>query len=378
MRDGSIEGIGTIYGGDYETITIGGISKLKGDATAKDVIVEGLFKVKGRIICDRLKCDGVIRAFRDIEVGTMEVDGVLKARRAQIHGDKISCEGILVSTGEISADIIRIDGICSVAALFGDKVNIGTDENIIRSSGKIPGGFSGMTRLYFGRKIDMDYSLVDTIECTRLEAKGLKAKVVRAHEVKLQECVIETLDCSGDMIIDKSCRIGRILSGGEPISMEDENDRSTEGDVKMVNKNLVKILDLYKEGRITAEEAETMIGGIGGNEDHESLGLPWEDDGKLRIVAYMGRKLLKKGEAGARDISVEYEGEALNVSSYGNIICGDIQGSASAGGSIECDGNIKGNVSSGGKIRCKSVKGNISAGGGVQIGELGAIKFKEH
>ena len=74
--------------------------------------------------------------------------------------------------------------------------------------------------------------------------------------------------------------------------MEDENDRSTEGDVKMVNKNLVKILDLYKEednGGRSRDHDRALS-----NEDHESLGLPWEDDGKLRIVAIWEGSSLKR------------------------------------------------------------------------------------
>ncbi len=134
----------------------------------------------------------------------------------------------------------------------------------------------------------------------------------------------------------------------------------------MADTNLVRILDLYKDNKINGDEAEKMIKSVINSSGHSSDELPWKDDGKLRIVAYIGRKILKKGDPEVKNLEVNYDGKALNVECYGNLTCGDVEHNVSAGSNVTC-GNIKGNVASGGWIRCKSVKGKVAALGGIQI-----------
>jgi hypothetical protein len=74
----------------------------------------------------------------------------------------------------------------------------------------------------------------------------------------------------------------------------------------MANAALTKILDMYKEGRINPDEAEKMLASVGSTGTKEipqknvlsgsSGEIDWPDDGKLRIVAFIGRRLLKKGD----------------------------------------------------------------------------------
>ena len=85
-------------------------------------------------------------------------------------------------------------------------------------------------------------------------------------------------------------------------------------------------------------------------------------------MAYIGRRLLRKGEPGAAAIEVKYDGEALNVECYGNLTCGNVNGNVSAGGSVNC-GDIEGNVTAGGSIYCQNIGGRVTAGGGVHIGK---------
>lgn len=369
MKDVNIEGIGSIYGGEYENITIDGISKLKGGAIAKAITIDGIFKAKGKIVTDEFNCDGVARFFRNIEAKTVKVDGLLKLRRASLYADNIQCDGILVCTGEVSADNINIHGACSVSEMYGDKIKIKNNEKSIDES-QIPKKLISMSSLYFGRKLSPKHSLIDIIECTHLEASGIKAKVVKAQSVNLRgNCIIDTLDCTGEMIIDDTCRIGKIISGNKPKGRVQE----------MKETNLIKILDLYKDGKLTSDQAETMIGSV---KEIETPAVSWEDDGKLRVVAYIGRRLLKKGDTGTNRIIVEYQGDALDVESYGSLSCGNINGDANAGNSINCGniegdvkcggsvtcGDIGGDLSCGGSVQCKNTKGNITAGGGVHMG----------
>jgi hypothetical protein len=155
--------------------------------------------------------------------------------------------------------------------------------------------------------------------------------------------------------------------------------------IKMENTTIKKILDLYKDGKISADEAELMLSHLKstdpGASDNEAYETSWAEDGKLRIVAFIGRRLLKEGDKQARSIEVKYEGPALDVECYGNLTCGNITGNANAGGGMHCGdvggdvscggslscGDISSDVSCGGSLKCQEVHGAISAGGGVHI-----------
>lgn len=366
MKNQKIEGIGSIGGGEIDTLTIEGIGKLKKKATINNLDIEGLFKCKATIDVDKLKIEGAARVFRDIKAKHVVIDGILKLRRAKIKSQKIICDGIIVCNKEISADEIHIDGVCSVANMYGDKITIKNKKSGLQQS-KIPTSIMPLVNLYFGRKLSLNYSPVDTIECTSLTASGLKSNIIRAHDVSLSEnCIVNKLYCDGDINIDDSCKVGKIISKNTSLINKKEID-------DMANASLTKILDMYKDSTINADEAEKMINSLSQlkpqnipPKNNESKSLLWEDDGKLRIVAYIGRKLLKKGEDDAKSIEVAYDGEALDVESYGNLTCNDIGNNASAGGNINSQ-NIDGDVTCGGNITCNNIDGNITAGGGVKI-----------
>lgn len=76
--------------------------------------------------------------------------------------------------------------------------------------------------------------------------------------------------------------------------------------------------------------------------------LPWEDDGTLRAVLYIGRRLVKEYPE-AEKITFTYDGPALNVDSAFSVTCGDVAGSVDAGGNVSC-GNVEGDVDAGGKV----------------------------
>ena len=110
--------------------------------------------------------------------------------------------------------------------------------------------------------------------------------------------------------------------------------------------------------------------------------LPWEDDGKLRAVIYVGHSLIGSEECEkAQKITFEYEGPALdiissfsvtcdevqgNVHAGGDVTCDDVQGSVRAGGDVTCD-NVEGDVGAGGDVTCDDIAGSVNAGGDVQI-----------
>lgn len=390
MRSEKVEGIGTIMAGEYDTIEVDGIGRLKGNATAKSVMVDGIFKSKGKLTSDEITFDGVARIFRDIRSKKIKSDGIVKLRKANLYADEIIMEGLITSTGEVSADLINIDGICSISKMFGDNIYIKNNKSRIEIKGNKRSikYTKHLGRLYLGRKVSEDYSIVDLLECTNLEASGLHSKVVHAGTVKLSDaCKIHRLYCDGDMDIDDSCIIGEIIINGKRVEARDiimNNNGSTlinnknmeqGGDGAMGNESTRKILELYKNNNINIEEAEKMLVSTGASNltsdisDKGSYDTPWGDDGKLRVVAYIGRRLLKKGDPSSQSIEVKYEGPALNVESYGNLNCGDVNGNANAGASIH-SGDINGNASCGGSMSCDDVGGNADCGGNLTCNEI--------
>lgn len=363
MNNEKIDGIGTIHGGAYNDILIAGMAKLKGSVTAKKVVVSGSFKSKGRLEAEELQVDGFARIFKNVKTKKLVIKGTLKLRHADVNADSVYGEGLLTSTGSVCADEIRINGYCTVKKMLGDRITIHNDLSGIN---KIMKSLRILTFLYFGRAIIPSHSLVDEIECTSLTASGIKSKVVRAGDVVLgRDCIIDRLYCDGNMIIDPTCSIKRIYTNNE---VKEFRRKRSNG---MANLTVKKILDLYKSAAINEDEAELMLksafDGIASNAipgSSDIVETPWEEDGKLRLVAFIGRKLMKRGEAGQNRLEFKYEGEALNVDCNASLTCGNISGNASAGGSISCK-NIGSNASCGGSISCKDIGGNVSAGGGI-------------
>ncbi len=96
--------------------------------------------------------------------------------------------------------------------------------------------------------------------------------------------------------------------------------------------------------------------------------LPWADDGTLRVVLYVGRKLID-GHPAAEELQFCYEGPALNVHSQISVTCGDVEGNVTADGSVTCD-DVDGNVQAGGNVTCDSVEGSVDAKGNVTCDDV--------
>ncbi|HBL83652.1 MAG: hypothetical protein A2Y17_09070 [Clostridiales bacterium GWF2_38_85] len=141
----------------------------------------------------------------------------------------------------------------------------------------------------------------------------------------------------------------------------------------MSNTSVVKILEMYKNGKITSDEAEVLLDSAINNKiEGDVATIPdtaWEDDGKLRIVAFAGKKMLKKGSKEYNKLEVKYDGPALNVDSYMSISCGTISGNVSASSYVTA-ANVGGYVSAGSHVTCGNVEGNVSAGSHVECGNI--------
>ena len=110
----------------------------------------------------------------------------------------------------------------------------------------------------------------------------------------------------------------------------------------------------------------------------------WPDDGVLRVVAYVGRKLICGGEA-EKDFHLDCQQDVKQILSavsitcgdvggdvyaIGNVNCGDVDGDVDAGASVNC-GNVSGDVDAGSMVNCGDVDGDVDAGGSITCGNVG-------
>lgn len=103
--------------------------------------------------------------------------------------------------------------------------------------------------------------------------------------------------------------------------------------------------------------------------------LPWPDDDTLHVVLFAGHRLVGRESAGdrifsRRNITFQYEGPALNIESDFDVtVQGDVEGSVSAGGDVQCDA-VGGSVSAGGDVSCDTVNGPVNAGDDVTADDI--------
>lgn len=135
-----------------------------------------------------------------------------------------------------------------------------------------------------------------------------------------------------------------------------------------MKESIRNVLDMYREGTLSPEDAERLIDALwdGGE---KGTAVPWDNDNKLRVVAYRGRRLVKRGEAGDKLFELKLEGDLQDLECWGSAECGQVFGNASSGGGMTVREGVGGNASAGGGMEIGGeVLGNASAGGGFSSG----------
>lgn len=95
----------------------------------------------------------------------------------------------------------------------------------------------------------------------------------------------------------------------------------------------------------------------------------WPDDDVLRIVAFIGHKLVKSVE-NLETMTFQYEGPALNIDSQISVTCGNVEGSVDAGRDVNCQ-CVGSDVDAGRDVNCGDVDGSVDAGRTVCCGNVG-------
>ncbi len=372
-------GMGNAAGGNYNEVSVTGIATFSDEITAQIMKVSGICTANASLTAEKLTVSGIFNANACVRGGELEIGGNFTAED-KLEGDSISGTGLLTATASVSADRIDFSGVLSAKEVFGDVVTI-------------------KPRLFSRHS---SRSKVDHIECTELVAAWCDFGEIWAQNVTLSgNCTVEKLYCDGEINLSEDCKVGKVYRMGEEAelpsptvipSTEEEATPSEESlcriegatektDAGMKSNSWEEIndgsasMDATRNGFDCSQDGtDPSRQDCSDGDDLTFIGttvssLPWEDDGKIRLVAFIGHKLVQEGERGCRDLSFTYEGDARDVICTGSLGCGDVSGNVSAGDSVRC-GDVNGDVSAGDSVECSDVSGNVSAGDGVECSDV--------
>jgi len=187
-----IDGVSNIDGGEYDEISIKGVSECKGDLKAKTLAMEGILKSRGSVNADLLNCNGILEVKSNIKAETIKLEGIVKSI-GKIEANQITGKGLIFSKAEISADVINIEGILKATEVVGDSITLK------------PYNEGVLTRVW--RK----YSKLELVEATTIHLVRAYVKNVNGKDITIgPKCKVENIDCSGTLSIDKTAVVKNI------------------------------------------------------------------------------------------------------------------------------------------------------------------------
>ena len=113
---------------------------------------------------------------------------------------------------------------------------------------------------------------------------------------------------------------------------------------------------------------DALFGRANAPQPQQIKGLPWKDDGVLRVCVYIGHELLAGGLA-ERSFQYRTEQSVEAVISAVSVTCGDVRGDVNGAGNVSC-GNVGGDVDAGRDVNCGNVEGNVDAGRDINCGNV--------
>ena len=208
-----IQGIGTFQGGVYGALSIDGVCTISGDIEAESLNINGVCTCTGNAAAKKFDCDGVLTIEGNLRAGEADVDGVVTVNGKKLEADKIKCDGVVTVLGEISADVIEAKGHINAEAIVGDRITIKSYwskwfPKFLFKVGKKGEGEPGVAGVGIG---GFKLSVVDLIEGTTVELRGVRAKSVNGHDVRIgKNCEIERVEATGELFIDPKARVGEV------------------------------------------------------------------------------------------------------------------------------------------------------------------------
>lgn len=251
----TIEGVGSIAGGEYQNLVIDGAGTVNGELTAEDIEINGVGKFKDKVTAKSIVINGAGKFLEDtkceeidvegsgtfkgnLEVNELQVSGSSKVEK-MVQGDMAHIEGALVALDGASFDKVTVDGAfktlksleveeinCNGILSIGEELN---GEKIIitlKGASKIgtiggheikvrKGSFYGNTQifsmikgLFSGESSNYDGLTCVEIEGDEIDVEYTKAKIVRGCNVVIgDKCEIGKVEYSESIIASPSAKI---------------------------------------------------------------------------------------------------------------------------------------------------------------------------
>lgn len=191
MQNFSIDGVGTMSGGQYDEVDIDGVVTCNGDIEAEVIKIDGVFKCHGKVKSASLKCNGTAEFDSAVIAKKLDIDGFVKMER--IEADEIRCNGMIEAQGEVSADFVDANGFINAKEIVGDRIRINS------RMGKI---------MYI---LPEKRSKINLIEATTIELRGVTAQTVNGKDIKIgPRCRIQAVDCSGTLSLHEKADVQTI------------------------------------------------------------------------------------------------------------------------------------------------------------------------
>ena len=205
MKDFSIQGIGSISGGEFSRLTVEGMGTNHGEIIAEYLSIEGVFKSTGNVNAQVLQCAGVADFVGNLRCKRVVMEGVLNLKaESKLEADDIVGEGCVNSKADINADRIRLHGCLTAKGIYGDQVEIESKDT----------SYSILKK--FLHKISLSEngksSNIQIIEATKIIISGVYAKEVNGHDIIIGPyCEVEKVDCTGKLRVHETAKVGTII-----------------------------------------------------------------------------------------------------------------------------------------------------------------------
>lgn len=210
MHSQTIEGVGSISGGEYDRIGIEGVGNSKGDITVRDLDIEGVFKSSGKINAGSIRCEGVAEFSDNIRTNKMMIEGVMKlSRNAKVEAEEIICDGCMFTKSEISTDKLYVDGCIKAHEIFGEEIIINSKARFNNKLGSLLKSIGDAIVLFGNSKNGS--SKADLIEATNITIHNTQVREVNGANITIGEnCEVDHVDCTGTLRIHHTAIVKKI------------------------------------------------------------------------------------------------------------------------------------------------------------------------
>lgn len=206
MNDIHISGTGNVSPGQYDKVTVSGMSKCPGALRAEEITVNGTFKVEdgtecrkltvngtfkgeGALSAEEVVCNGAATIEDDMVANMLSVAGVLHCEGDKLQSRELSCAGILTMDGLVSCDQIHVTGILKAEQLEGRSIRIRSHRPEL------------LRRFWLSKGL----SKIDYIQGAEIELSGVTAETVTGTNITIgPDCNIERIRCNGTLKLDPS------------------------------------------------------------------------------------------------------------------------------------------------------------------------------